>query len=154
MYAGFGSMAHRDIEGALRTVLAALRQTRQRGILATGWGGLGSSQLPDEVLALESVPHDWLFPQCAAVVHQGGHHGAQPGRRGALRRGAVLRRSAVLGAPYPDARRGYRADPEPKARYRASGGGFPSGHRRDAPAGTRRHPGRADTRGARGGIGS
>ena len=24
------------------------------------------------MLALESVPHDWLFPRCAAVVHHGG----------------------------------------------------------------------------------
>jgi len=72
VYVGFGSMADRSPEETLRTVLAALRRSGQRGILVAGWGGLGSAHLPDEVLALESVPHDWLFPRCAAVVHHGG----------------------------------------------------------------------------------
>jgi UDP:flavonoid glycosyltransferase YjiC (YdhE family) len=31
-----------------------------------------NAQLPENVLMLDSVPHDWLFPRVAAVVHHGG----------------------------------------------------------------------------------
>jgi len=66
---GFGSMS--DLE-AKELVLNALVETRQRGILLTGWGGLSSIDLPDNVFKIDSVPHDWLFPQMTAVVHHGG----------------------------------------------------------------------------------
>ena len=33
---------------------------------------MGSENLPDFIISVESVPHDWLFPQMAAVVHHGG----------------------------------------------------------------------------------
>jgi sterol 3beta-glucosyltransferase len=29
-------------------------------------------RLPDEVFQVDDVPHDWLFPRVAAVVHHGG----------------------------------------------------------------------------------
>jgi UDP:flavonoid glycosyltransferase YjiC (YdhE family) len=44
----------------------------QRAILLSGWGGLRPEDLPDSVLVLDSVPHTWLFPRVAAVVHHGG----------------------------------------------------------------------------------
>src|SRR5260370_32503886 len=53
-------------------VLQALARTRQRGILVTGWGGISNVDLPDEVYKIDFVPHNWLFPQMAAVVHHGG----------------------------------------------------------------------------------
>ena len=38
-----------------------------------GWGNLGEGfDLPDTVLPLDNVPHDWLMPHCCAVVHHGG----------------------------------------------------------------------------------
>jgi len=40
--------------------------------LLTGWGGITKADLPDSVFKLESIPHNWLFPQMAAVVHHGG----------------------------------------------------------------------------------
>ena len=69
---GFGSMNNRNAEEATDLVVKALVRARQRGILMTGWGGLTHSRLPDEILPLDSVPHDWLFPRVAAVVHHGG----------------------------------------------------------------------------------
>src|SRR5690606_19496179 len=48
------------------------RRTGQRGVLAKGWGGLAAADLPPDVAVVEDVPHDWLFPQVAAVVHHGG----------------------------------------------------------------------------------
>ncbi len=72
VYIGFGSMVDEQIENATRIVLGALQRSGQRGILLGGWGGLGAGDLPQTVLRLESVPHDWLFPYVSAVVHHGG----------------------------------------------------------------------------------
>ena len=72
VYVGFGSIAGRDPAKATRATIQALAQTGQRGILATGWGGLQTTDLPDTVFKLSAVPHDWLFPRMAAVVHHGG----------------------------------------------------------------------------------
>lgn len=69
---GFGSMNNVNSEEMTELVLQALARAGQRGVLLTGWGALSNTDLPDEVLQLESVPHDWLFPQAAAVVHHGG----------------------------------------------------------------------------------
>lgn len=69
---GFGSMNERDPEETTKIVLEALTLAGHRGILLTGWGGLGNADLPDEVFKVEEVPHDWLFPRVAAAVHHGG----------------------------------------------------------------------------------
>jgi UDP:flavonoid glycosyltransferase YjiC (YdhE family) len=72
LYVGFGSMHSRQSSATTALVLDALRMTGQRGIVSTGWGGLSSDRLPDSVFAVESVPHDWLFPRMAAVIHHAG----------------------------------------------------------------------------------
>jgi UDP:flavonoid glycosyltransferase YjiC (YdhE family) len=72
IYVGFGSMSTRSSERTTDTILQALARTGQRGILAKGWGGVGQTRFPDSVLIIESAPHDWLFPQVAAVVHHCG----------------------------------------------------------------------------------
>jgi sterol 3beta-glucosyltransferase len=72
VYVGFGSMTTRQPEETARLVVQALAQTGQRAILVSGWGGLQAEALPDNVLVLESIPHDWLFQRVAAVVHHGG----------------------------------------------------------------------------------
>lgn len=71
VYLGFGSMSGGDT-AQTEMILQALKQTGQRGILLTGWGGIVPTDLPDNVFLLNSVPHDWLFPQMAAIVHHGG----------------------------------------------------------------------------------
>lgn len=72
VYVGFGSMNNRDAERTTDLVLKALERAGQRGLLLTGWGGLSQTDLPDSVYKVDSVPHDWLFPRMAAVVHHGG----------------------------------------------------------------------------------
>jgi sterol 3beta-glucosyltransferase len=70
---GFGSMASRDVPATLNLVLQALELSGQRGVLLSGWGGLGKGRaLPEFVFRAESLPHSWLFPRMAAVVHHGG----------------------------------------------------------------------------------
>ncbi|HRQ38725.1 MAG TPA: glycosyltransferase [Chloroflexota bacterium] len=72
VYIGFGSMAGKHPDKLAAIAVAALQQAGQRGILATGWGGLQPGDLPDTIFQLKEAPHDWLFPQMAAVVHHGG----------------------------------------------------------------------------------
>ncbi|CAL9131105.1 unnamed protein product, partial [Musa textilis] len=81
------SLAHRlrivepldDAEKITTIILKALKETGQRGIISRGWGNLGVlyttdavSEVPVDVYLLGDCPHDWLFPQCSAVVHHGG----------------------------------------------------------------------------------
>ena len=72
VYVGFGSMSHSDPNATTRMVVEALRLADLRGILLTGWGGLTQADLPATVYMADSIPHNWLFPQVAAVVHHGG----------------------------------------------------------------------------------
>ena len=72
VYVGFGSMVDREAETLTGLVVDALQQAGRRGILLGGWSELGGGGLPDTVLKVTEVPHEWLFPRVAAVVHHGG----------------------------------------------------------------------------------
>ncbi|MFZ0548817.1 MAG: glycosyltransferase [Candidatus Promineifilaceae bacterium] len=74
VYVGFGSMGNPETAEATTTlVLDALAQSGQRGLLASGWSGLGKNvHLSEHVFSLESAPHTWLLPKMSAVVHHGG----------------------------------------------------------------------------------
>ncbi len=72
VYIGFGSMAGRNPEQLARLILEALAKSGQRGLLLTGWGGLRTELVPDNVYVVDAAPHSWLFPRMAAVVHHGG----------------------------------------------------------------------------------
>lgn len=84
VYVGFGSMPGENAAQLTQRVIAALRATGKRGVLATGWGGLAQAEDAEDIHVLESAPHDWLLPRCAAVVHHGGagttHEGLRWGR--------------------------------------------------------------------------
>lgn len=75
VYVGFGSLPHHNPQQTTQVVVEALRQAGQRGVITIGWGGLDGSHwsdLPPDVFVLEAIPHAWLFPRMAAVVHHGG----------------------------------------------------------------------------------
>ena len=67
----FGSMVNRDQEKIDGIVREALKRTAKRGIILTGWGGVQALSA-DNLLYLESAPHDWLLPRCKMVIHHGG----------------------------------------------------------------------------------
>jgi sterol 3beta-glucosyltransferase len=69
---GFGSMIGRDAEKLLAVAVRAVQSAGQRAVLLGGWADAGGLKLPDTVFKIEAVPHDWLFPRVAAVVHHGG----------------------------------------------------------------------------------
>ena len=72
VFIGFGSMMDDHPERLTRLVIDALKLVGQRGVLLSGWAGLGEADLPNYVFKIESIPFDWLFPRMAAVVHHGG----------------------------------------------------------------------------------
>jgi len=72
LYIGFGSMSNRNPEETANLVLQALKLTKQRAIIQSGWGGLLKTDFPDSVFLVDSVSHSWLFPRVQAVVHHGG----------------------------------------------------------------------------------
>lgn len=72
VYVGFGSMSTHDAEGTLTTILAALERSGRRAVIHRGAAGLHTDDVPDSVLLVDDVPHGWLLPRCAGVVHHGG----------------------------------------------------------------------------------
>lgn len=72
VYVGFGSVSDKDPGRRTRLVLRALELTGQRGVLQKGWGAVAPMPASAGVCYAEDVPHSWLFPQMAAVVHHGG----------------------------------------------------------------------------------
>lgn len=88
VYIGFGSMkGNQEFCQTLSTLaIKSLQLAGVKGVLLGGWAGLTREALDtstdegqrlyawaeENVFEVESCPHDWLFPQCAAVVHHGG----------------------------------------------------------------------------------
>jgi UDP:flavonoid glycosyltransferase YjiC (YdhE family) len=72
VYIGFGSTVAGDAPRRAGIAVEALVRIGQRGILDLGWGGMAPLNLPASVIAVDRVPHMWLFPRMAAVVHHGG----------------------------------------------------------------------------------
>ena len=74
IYVGFGSMLAGSGERLTELVLEAIRRSGRRAIVATGWGALQNTgaAVQDDVLFVDNVPHDWLFPRVSIAVHHGG----------------------------------------------------------------------------------
>jgi UDP:flavonoid glycosyltransferase YjiC (YdhE family) len=67
VYVGFGSMRPAEAERTSGVVRTALRRAGLRGLL-----GIDGDSGDDDLLPVADVPHAWLFPRTAAVVHHGG----------------------------------------------------------------------------------
>ena len=80
----FGSMIHQALGDMEKTVLDAIRLSGQRAIILRGWNGWKGRDSSEEVLFLESAPHDWLLPRCKAVIHHGGAGTTAAGLRAAI----------------------------------------------------------------------
>ena len=88
VFIGFGSMkGNREFCTMLSTLaIKSLKLAEVSGVLLGGWAGLTRESLDtstdegkrlyawaqDNVFEIESCPFDWLFPQCAVVIHHGG----------------------------------------------------------------------------------
>jgi len=72
VYVGFGSLAQRDPLATRQMVNTALRQVGRRGVINPGWSGLDAATPSPDMYIVDNIPHRWLFPRTAAVVHHGG----------------------------------------------------------------------------------
>jgi sterol 3beta-glucosyltransferase len=81
VYLGWGSMIAVSPEFMTQLAVSSLRKTNQRGIILRGWNKLRAELLGDDdlkayakdnVLFIESAPHEWLLPQCSMCVSHGG----------------------------------------------------------------------------------
>lgn len=72
VFVGFGSMTARDPARVLAQIVAALRRTGRRGLLATAAGALPPRLQGADVLAAEGFSHARALPGVAAAVHHGG----------------------------------------------------------------------------------
>ncbi|PNS21582.1 Sterol 3-beta-glucosyltransferase [Sphaceloma murrayae] len=74
VYIGFGSIVVDDPTAMTKMIFDAVKMTGQRALVSKGWGGIGADELgiPEGVMMLGNVPHDWLFQRVSAVVHHGG----------------------------------------------------------------------------------
>src|SRR5260370_460576 len=56
------------------TVLAAVKKSGQRAVLASGWGGLAGEEGPqsEQIFFLRQAPHGWVFSRMSAAGHHGG----------------------------------------------------------------------------------
>lgn len=97
VYIGFGSIIVQDPQEVSRIIVDAVLKANVRAIISKGWSArlkeseseesktLGAaerilneksdaslSEHPGVIYKVDSVPHDWLFPQLRGVVHHGG----------------------------------------------------------------------------------
>ncbi|MER6472437.1 glycosyltransferase [Streptomyces collinus] len=70
VFIGFGSMAVGQGERLSELVAAAVKRAGVRAVVQAGWANVSGRGA--DVLAVGDVPHDWLFPRTAAVVHHAG----------------------------------------------------------------------------------
>ena len=70
VFFGFGSMAASEAESLSELVAAAVQRAGVRAVVQAGWAGL--APVGDEIVLVGDLPHDWLFPRMAAVVHHAG----------------------------------------------------------------------------------
>ena len=70
IYIGFGSMTSIEKhEGLAEMAVEAIVKNGKRGIIC----GMGKpSNLPKNIIAIDSIPHSWLFERVSAVCHHGG----------------------------------------------------------------------------------
>lgn len=76
VYVGFGSMVS-DGHRLTELIGPALRRAKLRGVLHRGWAGLTTATHDGgyddgDLFLVDEVPHEWLFPRMAAVVHHAG----------------------------------------------------------------------------------
>lgn len=72
VYIGFGSMPDSNLAQLGQIVAEGLKNTGLRAVVQGKWVEEYAGGLPDTMLRIDWVPHDWLFPRMAAVVHHGG----------------------------------------------------------------------------------
>ncbi len=72
VYVGFGSMIGGEWQTQARHCVAVLQEAGLRVLLAAGSPSVPALDVPLKVMTVGDIPHAWLFPRVAAVIHHGG----------------------------------------------------------------------------------
>jgi sterol 3beta-glucosyltransferase len=74
VFFGFGTMTPADPGGFIELAAEAGRQAGVRQVIQAGQAGPAAAGRlpPGDSIVIGDVPHDWLFPKMAAVVHHAG----------------------------------------------------------------------------------
>ncbi|MDN5919016.1 MAG: glycosyltransferase [Pseudonocardia sp.] len=73
VFVGLGSRSLPDPDAVQSVIRESLRRAGLRGVVQSGWAGLtGGEKADDRILTIGDVPHEWLFPRMAALVHHCG----------------------------------------------------------------------------------
>jgi sterol 3beta-glucosyltransferase len=72
IYFSLAGINYAPRESLIDLALEALQRTGQRGLLFLGHHDDGEREYPPFALPVRNIPHNWLFPRVAAVVHHGG----------------------------------------------------------------------------------
>jgi UDP:flavonoid glycosyltransferase YjiC (YdhE family) len=70
VFVGFGSMSSEDGSRTGALIASALRAVHARGVIQCGQAHMCATG--DDLLEVEDIPHEWLFPHMGAVVHHAG----------------------------------------------------------------------------------
>ena len=85
MFVGFGSMVSADADRLSDLIAAAGRRAGARMVIQVGRTGLAQASQPSgDSIVIGEVPHEWLFPRMAAVVHHAGAGTAAAGLRAGI----------------------------------------------------------------------
>ena len=68
----FGSMGGTRAAQTADLLVEAAARAGRRAVLQAGWGELRATHPGPDVLQVGDIPHGWLFPRAACVVHHGG----------------------------------------------------------------------------------
>ncbi len=72
VYIGFGSPGPQQAAAAAQMILQTASLSGQRLVTGLARQLFPPGSLADTIFCAEDVPHAWLFPRCAALVHHGG----------------------------------------------------------------------------------
>ena len=70
VFIGFGSMVIEDTRNLEVMIMDAAKMTNTRIVVQSSWSKLDVSGEPN-CHNVGPVSHDWLLPQCCAVIHHG-----------------------------------------------------------------------------------
>lgn len=81
---GAMSLGDVDAKESVSLFVGAIQQAKLRAIIQ-GWDvGMKQLDLPSSIYAAGSLPHSWLLPHCAGIVHHGGFGTTSAGLRAGI----------------------------------------------------------------------
>lgn len=72
IYVTYGTQSSIDPDILFDITRNALRSARQRAVIGIDKNKIKGAENTDDILCINDVPYDWLFPKMSAIVHYGG----------------------------------------------------------------------------------